>query len=271
MTNPIQRSPMAYIGMVVVALLAITVLVGCVKRAPTFDTALTVQNATIMENDPYKKTNWIKGPLVNCGGQCEMFLRSWVSDGSASVFYQLYVNDDDFEWRFFDSAYDMNGTKMDFIILDRQTRMGYGYARTIETFAIFLEKKYMNRAKTEGLNFKVSGKRGTKVFTLPPHYVQGFMSVVAQRFPSRGVIGKPQNSNPVSASVSAPPLVKQPSAMGQQPTAIGQQPSPTEMHYWEQVKDSRNPAQFDAYLVMFPNSQMAPLARRRLDELRVSQ
>jgi len=185
MANQYQRSPMAFIGGAVAALLALTIVSGCVKRPPAYNTATAVQKSTIMENDPYKKTNWINGPEFYCAPlqMCRMFLRARVLDGGAMVFYQMYVHDDAFKWRFYDKAHDRNGDLMNFVSLDRRTRTTNSAVKTIEIFVIDLDDAYMNRARTEGLDFKVTGTRGAKIFALPPHYVQGFMSVVdAQRF-----------------------------------------------------------------------------------------
>jgi uncharacterized caspase-like protein len=41
-----------------------------------------------------------------------------------------------------------------------------------------------------------------------------------------------------------------------------------ELLFWESIKDSDNPAVFDAYLKQFPNGVFAPLAHAKLDELK---
>ena len=58
-----------------------------------------------------------------------------------------------------------------------------------------------------------------------------------------------------------------PSNSGGEPVAQTQSSS-ADIYQWEQIKDSTDPALFDAFLFLFPKSEMAPLARKRLGELR---
>jgi hypothetical protein len=44
-----------------------------------------------------------------------------------------------------------------------------------------------------------------------------------------------------------------------------------ELLFWESIKDSNNPAVFDAYLKQFPNGVFAALAQAKLDELKPTQ
>jgi tetratricopeptide (TPR) repeat protein len=46
------------------------------------------------------------------------------------------------------------------------------------------------------------------------------------------------------------------------------QAGPAEISFWESVRDSKIPAEIEAYLKVYPNGQFAPLARIRLDKLR---
>jgi len=41
-----------------------------------------------------------------------------------------------------------------------------------------------------------------------------------------------------------------------------------ELEFWQSIKDSKTPAEFEAYLKAFPEGQFAPLARIRLDRLK---
>src|SRR5690348_2690120 len=46
--------------------------------------------------------------------------------------------------------------------------------------------------------------------------------------------------------------------------AQGQNASQAELLFWESVRDSKNPAELQAYLQTFPNGVFAPIARARL-------
>lgn len=61
---------------------------------------------------------------------------------------------------------------------------------------------------------------------------------------------------------------EQPSTGGQtaggSQTASGSQTDPVELAFWETIRNSQNPADFQAYLDRWPNGVFAPLARNRL-------
>jgi len=61
-------------------------------------------------------------------------------------------------------------------------------------------------------------------------------------------------------------------AVATAPVAAGETPPPAatadkEIVYWESIKNSNNPANFDAYLAQYPQGTFAGLARVRLEEL----
>ncbi|WP_162917675.1 caspase family protein [Dongia deserti] len=70
---------------------------------------------------------------------------------------------------------------------------------------------------------------------------------------------EPQVAAVVPAPQPAPASTPAPSA------AANQQ---AELLFWESIKDSNNPATFDAYLKQFPNGVFAGLAQAKLDELK---
>ena len=50
-------------------------------------------------------------------------------------------------------------------------------------------------------------------------------------------------------------------------SALAQTATPSEIAFWETVRDSKNPAELQAYLQSFPNGMFAPIARARLSAL----
>jgi hypothetical protein len=71
----------------------------------------------------------------------------------------------------------------------------------------------------------------------------------------------------------APIAPPRPQATTPRRTAAGDEPSPAAMErlFWESIKDSTNPADFEAYLERFPNGVFAPIARNRLKSQREAQ
>ena len=75
-------------------------------------------------------------------------------------------------WRFFDRACDANGNRFRFNEIDHEVTSS---AWTKETFAVDLSREYLDIAKSSGLDIKVIGKRGEKIFVLPAFYIEGFL------------------------------------------------------------------------------------------------
>lgn len=84
--------------------------------------------------------------------------------------YSLVICDKNADWKFYDSAYDVNGQELEFVGIDREVKSGF----TQELFRIAMNRKYLERARSAGLDIKIIGKRGWKIFTIPAYYVDGF-------------------------------------------------------------------------------------------------
>ena len=167
----------------------LALIVGCVppqnKYSPhTFKTPSTrqaVYGKTTVTSDPYNKSSWIKSPaytsnyIAGSGKLQSSKLRAYVKNKEV-VHYQFYASDSDKNrWRFFDSAYDSQGTKLKFHRIDREVSKG---AWTNEIFAIDLSREYLEGALSAGLNIKVYGKRNNQIFRLPGLYIAGFLDKV---------------------------------------------------------------------------------------------
>ena len=76
-----------------------------------------------------------------------------------------------------------------------------------------------------------------------------------------------------SSSLTGPVILKQAAAAEQpQVAAVTPPPAPSaqqaELLFWDSIKDSDNPATFEAYLKQFPNGIFAGLAQAKVDELK---
>ena len=155
---------------------SLVMLAGCAVTPP-IKTSNDVYMRSSVDVDPYKKTTWIRSPMIynwERMGYYHAFLRALVNDKSVS-FYQFYVSDSAKDWRFYDRAYDASGNDLDFVEIDHQVTDS---AWTKEVFAINLSRQYFDDAKNTGLNIKAVGKRGDKIITLPGFYVEGFLQKV---------------------------------------------------------------------------------------------
>ena len=162
---------------IVFMMVVLFLLSGC---GPTeYKTSDEVYQKTTSTYDSYKKPKWIKGPVIRINhatqkpsavGYSEVFLRTLVAD-QRLVFHQLFVTFNGLEWVFFNEVYDISGNKLEFIELDRDFRS----QGIIEIFAITFSEGYLKAATKTGIDIKCIGKRGERVITLEPTYVQGYL------------------------------------------------------------------------------------------------
>lgn len=132
--------------------------------------------------DEFKKMTRYTGPDIAAGSSDTLFLRAWRHDGQAPS-YQIYVADYYVgEWRFYTSANDSNGTRMDVTLIDRKVGScsRYGGCSHFEHMALNVSREYLEAAVTTGISFQLSGKAGEQVFNVPPMHVAGFLASVAK-------------------------------------------------------------------------------------------
>ncbi|MFH1338919.1 MAG: hypothetical protein ABIH40_03665 [Candidatus Omnitrophota bacterium] len=155
-------------------LLGVT-LSGCVTTS--IKTASDVFLYSSIDTDSYKKTTWIQSPSLD-GWIYSVWLRAQVENKKV-ISYQIYVLDRDDDWRFFHSAYDADGKKLDFRTVDslvESTGLYTGYTR--EDYVIVLKREYLNNSVGKEINFKAVGKRGERVIVVPSFYIEGFLKKV---------------------------------------------------------------------------------------------
>jgi hypothetical protein len=177
--NPLERHEMKCLNSLLLVLASIFFLGACVTP-PVYDTADKVTAATTIERDDYKKSTWIQSPLVqysNSYDRCR--LRVYIGDAGAQ-FDQLYVVYTPSDWAFLERAHDNAGQSLEVTVIDRDVSSSrYGVSLS-EHVAVSLTRSYMVDAAHNGLDIKISGKSGSTVVKLPPHFIQGFLDKVNQ-------------------------------------------------------------------------------------------
>lgn len=140
-----------------------------------------VKKSVKVKRDDFKKTTTYISPEIGHGGT-STFLRSWKNDKEASARYQIYVTtvyDDD--WRFYDTAYDSNGNRLDVLVIDREVLKGgcsqHGCAHT-EDVAFNVSKEYLEKNIQSGITFKLNGRTANAeiIQFIPGAYIEGFLS-----------------------------------------------------------------------------------------------
>jgi hypothetical protein len=140
-----------------------------------------IARMTEKKHDDFKKQTSYQG--INASDSTysdnQIFLRSWKDDASTTASYQIYVETTySGEWVFYNSAYDSNGKKLDFVSVARDvddcTSYGCFYH---EHLALNVDRNYLEANQETGVKFKISGKlqNGDKVLFLPPAFIKGFL------------------------------------------------------------------------------------------------
>jgi hypothetical protein len=139
-----------------------------------------VANAVSIQRDDFKKLVNYKGPNVAREWGDFVFIRAWKNEKTANISYQIYVEDYySGDWRFYNTAYDSNGERLSTTLISRKvsgcSRYGCSYT---EHVGLDITREYLEKNKESGIKFKLSGKAGEEIFSIPGSYVQAILDVV---------------------------------------------------------------------------------------------
>jgi hypothetical protein len=143
--------------------------------APQVDLRSTIQ----VKYDEFKKLTKYEGSNVASGSDV-VFLRAWKPDKS-SIIFQIYVMDYyDGEWRFYHSAWDSDGTSLDTTQISRDVGScsRYSGCSHYEHMGINVTRDYLEKHRRSGIRFKLSGKAGEEIFSIPAAHIDAFLEIV---------------------------------------------------------------------------------------------
>ncbi|MBP6279882.1 MAG: hypothetical protein KA388_09000 [Rhodocyclaceae bacterium] len=136
-----------------------------------------VLRAIGVKRDEFEKvTNYIGPNAANKPDS--LFIRAVKTDAGRMT-YQIYVMDQyDGEWRFYNSAFDSNGTKLNTTQISRDV-IACGSSSCIqqEHLGLNVSREYLEKAQQLGIRFKVSGRAGEEIFFIPSAYIRAFLAV----------------------------------------------------------------------------------------------
>ncbi len=165
----------------VFSLMAITCALSACVTTPRLDTSdpQAVSSAISVQRDDFKKITNYKGPNASPNIFDRLFLRAWKTDETGSINYQIYVMDYyDGDWRFYNSAYDSNGNRLDTTIISRDVGSCSRYGCShYEHLGLNVSREYLEKNQESGIRFKLSGKAGEEVFFIAGGYIKAFLSV----------------------------------------------------------------------------------------------
>ncbi len=141
---------------------------------PQVDLRFTIK----VSYDEFKKLTKYEGSNVATGADV-VFLRAWKPDKSPMVI-QIYVMDyyHD-EWRFYHSAWDSDGIKLDTTQISRDvgTCSRYSGCSHYEHLGLNVTREYLEKHRRTGVRFQLSGKAGEEVFSIPAAHIDAFLEV----------------------------------------------------------------------------------------------
>ncbi len=176
MISYLHRRPLSFLLAVVITLVGCAPLPKHDWTRPEYTVALVA-----VKSDDFKKMVEFTGP--NCAppsSSDSVFLRAWKSKEGAPNYQVCVRHTYAGDWKYFNSAWDSNGNRLDVTVISRNVGSCYGGACTLnEHIGINVSQGYLDRAamSPEGMTFKIEGKAGQKIFSLPPAYVEGFLTV----------------------------------------------------------------------------------------------
>ncbi|HOY87248.1 MAG TPA: hypothetical protein PLP67_08355 [Methylotenera sp.] len=141
------------------------------------DIPATSTDKVKVEYDNFKKITKFEGKIINDKPNT-IFIRAWKSDGKKELVYQIYIlSTYGGEWRYYHSAYDSKGNRLDFTSIDRDVECSKYGCTHYEHVGVNVTRKYLLQNKDSGVNIKIDGKAGDTIFTIPGAYISDFLSV----------------------------------------------------------------------------------------------
>ena len=157
--------------------------ISCVptQQSINWGNSLEIANAIEIEYDEFEKVTRYIGPFYDPPpyGGGEVFIRAWKYETRPVIKYQIYVRAFyDGDWRYYEWAYDSDGKKLDTIVIDREvvdcTEFDCYY---YEHIGINVDREYLENHQYNGIRFKVKGRAGEQIFSIPPTYIIAFLNI----------------------------------------------------------------------------------------------
>ena len=156
--------------------------IGCTQtKQIDWNNSLEITNLVIVEYDEFKKVTRYVGPHYPgyiLGSN--VFLRAWKYDSYSTITYQIYASSYyRGDWRFYDQAYDSDGNQLDTTVIDRYVISCYqSPCSHSEHIGINISRDYLEKHRNGQIRFKIEGRAGEDIFTIPSSYISAFLNRV---------------------------------------------------------------------------------------------
>ncbi len=176
-----------------------SVLSGCATPANTYSptprtyapsrpqlniyNASEVAAAVDIERDDFKKMTKFTGPEIQDGSATRKFLiRAWKYESPPVLRYQIYMTNIYLgkTWNFYSLAYDRDGKIFELTSIKREPscRTGLSDCLFTEIVGVSVDRAYLEKYMSSGMEFKISGRGGDAVFSMPGPYVEGILKAI---------------------------------------------------------------------------------------------
>jgi hypothetical protein len=169
----------------IVWIASLTFFSGCVQSI-NWNDPLAIANRVQVKQDDFKKVTSFIGPNCALDQTADtLVIRAWKL-GDGNVEYQIYVADEyvyevirgGSGWRLYSLGHDSDGNSLEATVISRNVNWcGRNVCSYVEILGIGVTRGYLEERKDRGITFKISGKSGEQIFTIPAAYVQAFLSV----------------------------------------------------------------------------------------------
>lgn len=160
----------------------------------------------VVERDDFKKLTRFVAP--NCAVSPDsVFLRAWRKDEADLIAYQIYIKDYyRGAWRFYNNAYDSEGTPLDVTLISRDVVSCRGPNCSFEEhLGLNVSRKYLETHEQAGIQLKIYGKAGQETFVLPGGYISDFLDRIDETTSSN--IALSEGGTPEHARAPSPELI----------------------------------------------------------------
>lgn len=147
---------------------------GCAQLSTKVQTSPndSIDKRTKIHTDSYSKSTVLMSPAIMHADNF-IFLVKGKSKHNESIFI-CQITTITKDWLYIDTVYDSDGHQFKYSKTDSRVRDGL-----LSEMGYFeIEEKYLRDHQTLGLDFKISGTRGSVISTVSPSQIQEFLSVV---------------------------------------------------------------------------------------------
>ena len=144
------------------------------------DPQAVAREVTTERDDFEKKTDYLgPGLTANNGWPVCFFTVIVLKYDDGRSFGDIYIDDSYYgeDWRLYDRAFDSNGNSLTVSIFDRKREAVSGEYIYSEIIEIKVPLAYLEGSQQSGLKFKIAGKRGERILSIPAGYIKGLLSV----------------------------------------------------------------------------------------------